>query len=851
MGKCVEMIRHDACGSSRLQVFQDENGDYNGYCFSCGTPVSNPYKDQPEGYVPSVKIKTEEQIQEELDTITNEYPCVDLPARKLSATSLDHFGIKIGLSESDGSTPESYHFPYYDDNENIVAYKNALVQKDERGKKRMWSTGDIKKGVFFGWHQAIKTGAKRVLITEGECFLPNAQVLTPQGWVSLEDYGGQDVAQYEADGSLRYVSPFAIIDKHYEGNLVEYRSGSYYSITTENHKMVRMKGGVPFKCEATRYKYLPVPRVGALSHVSSLPQDLARAWVMLSADFAFSETGEIIGSFKKKRKIARAKEILDNLGVRYTQSVQPSSPDKVAFYIHKGHGLPCKKLFDWELIGTDAAQTILDELVHWGGNTIPNRDQFEYASKELHNAEFVQALAHTHGYVSTIINRKNKLGSWYKVSVLRDKTTSSTQNGYKKIPYSGRVMCLQVPSGMLLVRQNNSISVSGNCDAVALWAMIQRTQKGTQWEGTGPAVISIKNGASSAARDISAKLPDLRKHFSEIVLVFDTDDAGKRAVEEVLKIAPDIMSVTLPCKDANECLIKGHIKAAVNACLFRAEKPKNSRLVQSSTLLEAASTPPIMGLSTPYTGLTKLIRGMRTGETWYFGAGTKMGKSSLVNEFIRHFILEHGWKVFAAKPEESNIKTIQLVAGVIANKIFHDPEVAFDKGAFDAAASQIGDNLMLLNCYQHLGWDTLRADIRAAATEGAKLVIIDPITNLTVGMNSAEANTQLVEIATELATISMDLDILTLIFCHLKAPDSGPSHERGGEVLSTQFAGSRAMMRACHGMVGMEGNKDPDLPERERNRRTLVLLEDRNFGQVGRIQLQYDTQTGRLVERFS
>lgn len=48
------------------------------------------------------------------------------------------------------------------------------------------------------------------------------------------------------------------------------------------------------------------------------------------------------------------------------------------------------------------------------------------------------------------------------------------------------------------------------------------------------------------------------------------------------------------------------------------------------------------------------------------------------------------------------------------------------------------------------------------------------------------------------------------------------------KVQSHQFAGSRAMMRACHTMVGMEGNKDPDLTLEERNIRRLVLLKMRH-----------------------
>jgi hypothetical protein len=45
-------------------------------------------------------------------------------------------------------------------------------------------------------------------------------------------------------------------------------------------------------------------------------------------------------------------------------------------------------------------------------------------------------------------------------------------------------------------------------------------------------------------------------------------------------------------------------------------------------------------------------------------------------------------------------------------------------------------------------------------------------------------------------------------------------------------------------MIGMEGNKDPDLAPEERNLRTLVVLEDRATGSSGKVRLFYDQHTG-------
>lgn len=388
----------------------------------------------------------------------------------------------------------------------------------------------------------------------------------------------------------------------------------------------------------------------------------------------------------------------------------------------------------------------------------------------------------------------------------------------------------------------------GEIDCASLYQIFKEHSKGTQYADFEPAICSLPHGAGSASRDISKCLQNIRRHFKEVVLVFDQDEAGQKAVEEVLLILPDATVAALPAKDVNECLKQGRNKACYNAVRFNAQKPKNTRLVSGDDLHEAAKEPPVYGISWPWQHITKATRGIRLGETIYIGAGQKQGKSEIVNTLAAHFIREHGWKVFLCKPEESNKKTYKLVAGKLVGKFFHDPEKPFDNEAYDQAGEILKNHLFMLNLYQHVGWETLKADIRHAAMEGCKAIIIDPITNLTNGMDAAVANVKLQEIAQELSAMALDLNVVIFIFCHLRNPDAGPPHERGGEVLSSQFAGSRAMARSCNLMLGLEGNRDPNLPPEERNLRTLVLLEDREFGETGRFKLYWDNQTGLFNE---
>lgn len=396
---------------------------------------------------------------------------------------------------------------------------------------------------------------------------------------------------------------------------------------------------------------------------------------------------------------------------------------------------------------------------------------------------------------------------------------------------------------------HNLIITEGEFDTVAVYQALKKKNTGTKWEDANPSVISVKSGATSAARDITDHLNDIRQgKYQQVILCFDKDEVGQKASTDCLQVLPTAKTVNLPAKDANDCLMEGRSMGLCNALLFKATTPKNTRLVWGSSLHEAGREQAQWGLSWPWKGMTDLTRGMRYGETYYLGAGVKMGKSEMVNTLAAWLITEHGVKVFLAKPEEANRKTYKMIVGKVAGRIFHDPTVEFDYDAYDKASELVGDNLCVLNLYQHLGWDSLRADILTAASQGCKAIFIDPITNLVNGINAGETNTILQEIAQELAALALDLDILIFIFCHLKAPESGGAHERGGKVLSHQFAGSRAMMRSCNLMLGLEGNKDPDLPIEQRNMRKLVILEDREFGATGVVPLYWDRYTSLFNE---
>lgn len=411
------------------------------------------------------------------------------------------------------------------------------------------------------------------------------------------------------------------------------------------------------------------------------------------------------------------------------------------------------------------------------------------------------------------------------------------------------------------------IITEGPEDAVAVRSIFRRFNDKEEYM---PAIISLTNGVNSVNKCLNPVADDVKRLFREVVFCFDNDKQGNKAVEDGMLIFPQAKCVILPEKDANDCLLRGAQKAAYKALAFQATTPKNTRLIAADDALHGSAREPTPygELTWPFPTMNKLLRNIRLGETIYLAAGVKMGKSEMVDTLGAHFIKNDGVKILMAKPEQANKDSYKRLCSKVAETIFHDPEVEFDYKAFDEAGEVVKGNAFFLNLYQHLGWETLRKDIVAAASQGVKVVFIDPITNLTAGMQAGEANAELTGITRDISALAKDLNIVVFIFCHLKAHDGNISpevrakkykngqyyrlgscpHERGGDVLSSQFHGSRAMMQSCDLMLGLEGNKDDELPKEIRNMRYLTILEDRQFGNSATVPLYYNTNTGVYKE---
>lgn len=167
--QCVAKIKHDhpnckSTSGKSLQVWinESDNGDrfYSGFCFACGVPVPNPYGNNPPD--PSeIKVKTPEEIQEELDEITS-CTVFNLEHRSIEPEFWEAARVRLLFSEYDGTTPYALAHGFTKKGK-LARWKIKLLNK-----KVIWSVGDTQENDPYNWEAAKAVGGKTLYITEGE-----------------------------------------------------------------------------------------------------------------------------------------------------------------------------------------------------------------------------------------------------------------------------------------------------------------------------------------------------------------------------------------------------------------------------------------------------------------------------------------------------------------------------------------------------------------------------------------------------------------------------------------------------------------------------------------------------------
>lgn len=129
-----------------------------------------------------------------------------------------------------------------------------------------------------------------------------------------------------------------------------------------------------------------------------------------------------------------------------------------------------KKIFDEDFwyLSPKQMDFIFDEVFRWDGTIEEHRSRFYTIHKK--SADFVQFLGISHGFRTSIITTMSNGAPYYTVAI--NPTKQLTIDDCMDTPYTslftyrqikgGQVYCFRMPSGLLLLRKNNKVFVTGN-----------------------------------------------------------------------------------------------------------------------------------------------------------------------------------------------------------------------------------------------------------------------------------------------------------------------------------------------------------------------------------------------------
>ena len=351
-------------------------------------------------------------------------------------------------------------------------------------------------------------------------------------------------------------------------------------------------------------------------------------------------------------------------------------------------------------------------------------------------------------------------------------------------------------------------------------------------------VVSIPSATGTKA---VLEQRDWIRSFESVVLFFDNDDAGKKAIDTVAKIigAGKVKVAKLKAKDPNEALLKHE---SIIEAFWNAQTYTPGGIVVGESIWEAYQNRKNTE-SIPYpeclSGLNSKLKGMREGEIVLFTSGTGSGKSTVMKEITIDLVKRHEKKVGLISLEES--------IGDTAEKFIQMSDKDNERKAYEDLFSD--EKIVLLDHQGSVSDDSLTDKIEYMALMGCTHLILDHITiAVSEGTDGLTGNEAIDRLMSDLLKIVKKHNIWLGLISHLrKSQSGGKSFEEGNMASIDDIKGSGSIKQISFDIISFSRNLVSD-SESERNTINFRVLKSRFTGLTGNAgSAEYNSNTYRLM----
>lgn len=368
-------------------------------------------------------------------------------------------------------------------------------------------------------------------------------------------------------------------------------------------------------------------------------------------------------------------------------------------------------------------------------------------------------------------------------------------------------------------------------------------------------VVSLGHGASAAKKTCAANY-EYFDQFEQIILMFDMDEAGRRAVEEAAQVLPagKVRVAVLPCKDANECHMLGEDRAVLEQ-IWNAGPWMPDGVVSAISLRERirehlGSEDAVGMLFSGCSGLNDRTLGARGGEVIMVTSGSGMGKSTFVRQQALMWGKAMGKKVGLAMLEESVEETAEDLIGLNNHVRLRQSDdlkkAIIEDGRFDQWFDELfgNDTFHLYDSFAEAEADRLLAKLAYMRTGlGCDVIVLDHISIVVSASEESDERKMIDRLMTKLKGFAKSTGVVLVVICHLKNPEKGKAHEEGRPVSITDLRGSGALRQLSDTIIALERNQQGDAP----NLVLVRVLKCRFTGDTGIAgYMEYNKKTGWL-----
>ena len=389
----------------------------------------------------------------------------------------------------------------------------------------------------------------------------------------------------------------------------------------------------------------------------------------------------------------------------------------------------------------------------------------------------------------------------------------------------------------------------GECDAMAAYELL-----GSKWP-----VVSVKNGAQGAAKDVQENLEFLES-FDFVVISFDNDRAGIEASKKVARVLKPGKAkiITLPkeFKDPNEMLKLGQHKAYVNSWWAAKLYTPSGILNVSEERENYKKREKKESVPYPWHGLNAKLEGLRQKELITLTGGTGLGKSSVTRELQHWLITNTNDRVGVIALEEDWRRTVDGILSIEANARLHIDSVRaqFSDEEIDNFFNVLygGNNENRVYVHAHLGMndvDSVFSKLRFMAMGlECKWIVFDHLHMLLSMTTDGDERRNIDSIMHNFRTLVEETGVGLILVSHLRRVDGNRGHENGIEVNLSHMRGSQSIAQLSDSVISLERNQQAEDPIEASTTRVRVL-KSRYTGDTGiATHLFYDKDTGRLSE---